>query len=57
MSRTENVKSVRVSEDFLRENFSEVLAAAREGRLLIKPKERKTPRREEVIEIVRAYVR
>ena len=57
MSRTENVKSVRVSEDFLRENFSEVLAAAREGRLLIEPKERKTPRREEVIESVRAYVR
>ena len=56
MSRTKNVKSVRVSEDFLRENFSEVLAAAREGRLLIKPKERKAPRREEVIESVRAYV-
>lgn len=56
MSRTENVKSVRVSEDFLRENFSEVLAAAREGRLVIKPKERKAPRREEVIESVRAYV-
>ena len=30
--------------------------AAREGRLLIKPKERKAPRREEVIESVRAYV-
>lgn len=57
MSRTENDKSVRVTEEFLRENFSEVLVAAREGRLLIKPKERKTPRREEVIESVRAYVR
>ena len=56
MSRTENDKSVRVTEEFLRENFSEVLAAAREGRLLIKPRERKTPRREEVIESVRAYV-
>lgn len=46
-----------MTEEFLRENFSEVLAAAREGRLLINPKERKTPRREEVIESVRAYVR
>lgn len=57
MSRTENDKSLRVTEEFLRENFGEVLAAAREGRLLIKPKERKTPQRDEVIERVRAYVR
>ena len=56
MSRTENDKSVRVTEEFLRENFSEVLAAAREGRLVIKPKEQTMPRREEVIESVRAYV-
>ena len=55
--KTSSFKSVRVTEEFLRENFSEVLVAAREGRLLIKPKERKTPRREEVIESVRAYVR
>ena len=46
-----------MTEEFLRENFSEVLTAAREGRLLIKPRERKTPRHDEVIESVRVYVR
>ena len=56
MSRTEKDKSLRVTEEFLRENFSEVLAAAREGRLMIKPKEHKIPRRDEVVESVRSYV-
>ncbi len=56
MSKTEKDKSLRITEEFLRENFSEVLAAAREGRLMIKPKERKTPRRDEVVENVRSYV-
>lgn len=56
MSRTEKDRSVRVTEQFLRDHYGEVLAAAREGLLLIKPKERTTPRREEVIENVRAYV-
>lgn len=57
MSRIEKDKSILVTEHFLRENFSEVLAAARDGRLLIKPKELMMPRREEVVESVRAYVR
>lgn len=56
MSKTEKDRSVRVTEQFLRDHYGEVLAAAREGLLLIKPKERTTPRREEVIENVRAYV-
>ena len=56
MSKIENGKSLRVTEEFLRENFSEVLVAAREGRLMIEPKERKMPRREDVIASVRSYV-
>ena len=56
MSKIENGKSLRVTEEFLRENFSELLVAAREGRLMIEPKERKMPRREDVIASVRSYV-
>ena len=57
MSKTNQEKSLRVTEEFLRENFSEVLAAAREGRLMMKPKERPVPGRAEVVERVRAYVK
>ncbi len=57
MSKTDNGRSLRVTEAFLRENFSEVLLAAREGRLLLKPRERQAPQRAEVIRSVRTYVR
>ena len=45
-----------VTESFLIENMDEMIAAAREGRLLIMPKEHKQPKREDVLNSVRAYV-
>ena len=41
---------------FLIENMDEMIAAAREGRLLLMPKEHKQPKREDVLNSVRAYV-
>ena len=45
-----------VTESFLIENMDEMIAAAREGRLLLMPKEHKQPQREDVLNSVRAYV-
>ena len=45
-----------VTESFLIENMDEMIAAAREGRLLLMPKEHKQPKREDVLNSVRAYV-
>ena len=45
-----------VTESFLIENMDEMIAAAREGRLLLMPKEHTQPKREDVLSSVRAYV-
>ena len=45
-----------VTESFLIENMDEMIVAAREGRLLLMPKEHKQPKREDVLNSVRAYV-
>ena len=45
-----------MTESFLIENMDEMIAAAREGRLLLMPKEHKQPKREDVLNSVRAYV-
>ena len=45
-----------MTESFLIENMDEMIAAAREGRLLLMPKEHKQPQREDVLNSVRAYV-
>ena len=45
-----------VTESFLIENMDEMIVAAREGRLLLMPKDHKQPKREDVLNSVRAYV-